>query len=190
MKQDTSLQQQTDGLRDHGSKAFHKDEFEKARDLYTQSLEGFEDHHAICNRALFNLEIGKAMIEPSRYSSKIVLWGEESMADAGQSLQDGTDIPKAYYRMALGHVMARYFPRAKMDVKDGLKKCPDNAGLLKLLDELENLGVLDYISNPFSDAAREASSKITDGGPFGVCTFCRQGPASNGWSLSVLRQGS
>ena len=81
---------------------------------------------------------------------------------------------KAYYRRALGHAMARDFPRAKHDLRDGLKKCPDNAALKQMMDELDNLGVPDHFANPFCDAAEEANEKVENGAPYGACVFCRR----------------
>ena len=177
-KEDKSIQQQADRLRDRGNKAFQKGQYEKARDLYTQSLEVMEDYRAFSNRALCNLEIGKSIIAkewPSgRYPFSVARWGEEAMVDAGKTIRMNPTFEKGYYRMALGHAMARDFPRTKMDVVEGLKECPNSDALKILLDELNDLGVPNHIGNPFSDRSEEANRKVKNGDPSYPCIYCRE----------------
>ena len=173
---DTSIQQQADRLRNQGNEAFQRKEYRQARDLYTQSLDVLEDYRAFSNRSLCNLEIGKAIIRKEwpngKYPLQVVRWGEEGMSDAMKACQMNQRFAKTYYRMALGHAMSRDFPRAKMDVKEGLKKSTEKEALSILLDELNELGVPDSISNPYSDANEEACRKAQSGAAFGRCVFC------------------
>ena len=62
LNEDESLKPQADLLRDRGNMAFQKGEYQKARDLYTQSLEVLDDYRAYSNRALCNPEFGKTII--------------------------------------------------------------------------------------------------------------------------------
>lgn len=176
-KQDKSIETKADRLREHGNKAFQKGDYEKARDFYTQSLEVLEDYRAFANRSLCNLEIGKSIIRSEWcrdgcYPPQIVRWGEEANTDALKASRMNPTFPKAYYRMALGHAMGRDFPRAKLDVKRGLKHCPDNAALTNLLEELTGLGVPDRTSSPFGVAKKE-SRKVKSGAPHFTCVYCR-----------------
>lgn len=131
LKADGSIQQQADRLRTSGNKAFQNGEYEKARDLYTQSIDVIEDYRAFSNRALCNIELGKLIIRKEwrnrRYTNETRNLGREAMLDAGKACTLEPTFAKAHYRKALGHAMARDFPRAK----NNLKKVSNNARKMK-----------------------------------------------------------
>lgn len=177
-KEDSSIQKEADSLREKGNKAFKQGDFEKARDFYSHSIEVMEEYRAYANRSLCNLEIGKSILKhewenKGCYKRAIARWGEEAMSDASKAATMNPTFAKAYYRMALGHSMARDFPRARCDVEEGLKHCPGNGALELLLQELIALGVPNHFSNPYSDAARNAIQKVDSGAPSILCVYCR-----------------
>ncbi len=172
MKGDSVRMQQAEKLRQSGNRAFVKGKFEEARDLYTQSLEVLDEYRSFSNRAACNLEIGKNILRESGYGAQVYRWGEEAMLDAGKATKLEPTFAKAHYRLAMGHVLMRDFPRAKNDIKNGLKHCPDTEALKELLTVLDNLGVPDHMSNPFSDRQSRARSLAESGVGCRSCPFC------------------
>jgi len=115
-----------DRLRVQGSDAYLAGKFRKAINVYTQSLEAFEDFRCFCNRALCHMKEGNL---------------EEAVDDACKATKLNPTFEKAHVRKALGRALTRDLPRAKMTAKAGLKHCPESEKLRLLTDELDALGV-------------------------------------------------
>lgn len=175
-RKDTTLQDKAEKLRQRGNVEFQKGKYEKARNLYTQSLEILEDHRTFANRALCALNLGKQLLSqqrPNYYPRTIVDWGQEAMSDASKAMEMDPSSTKAHFRYTLGQAMSRDFPRAKNGARDGLKACPGNEELEEVLSVFNEWKVPDCFTNPFSDHARQANQRVNAGEPWEPCRFCR-----------------
>jgi hypothetical protein len=176
MKNDTELQKRAVNSRLVGNRAFAKQKYEDAREAYTKSIEDLADHRSYANRSLCNLKIGRSILQQApqgTYPSAVAQWGREAVADAHKALTIDPTFLKAHYRAVMGKMMSRDFPRAKLQVKEGLEDCPDNEELNDALRVLNEWGVPDHISNPFSEDAKRANELIQAGAEFRACGFCR-----------------
>ena len=65
----------------------------------------------------------------------------QAVGDAARAKTMEPTFFKAYFRQAKGSIGLRDFPRARIALEEGLKHCPGNESLQKLLNELLALGV-------------------------------------------------
>lgn len=166
-KSNKQLQQRAGKVRNEGNKQFAKGNFEKARALYSKSIEIYEDHRSFSNRALCCIQIGRKILQDNDGLHKLIIheWGEEAERDAYKASVLEPTFAKAYYREAIGKLMARDLPRTKQIVRRGLAAVPGNTDLLRLLRQLEDLNVPDEV------ACR--TRRVQPGEPFDCCEFCR-----------------
>ena len=177
----TDRQNKANALRLKGNNFFVKKDYERARELYTQSIDVMEDHRAYANRALCSIEIGRRLIieelgtmSPSNlkpYSIEIRRWGEDAMFDAIKSIKMDPKFVKAWYRCVIAKAMARDFPRAKIVCKDGLEECPGNKELLRLLKKLEAMGITESISPPYAKGP-DYNEKVRNSDNVELCIYC------------------
>ena len=89
----TDRQNKANALRLKGNNFFVKKDYERARELYTQSIDVMEDHRAYANRALCSIEIGRRLIieelgtmSPSRDGERMLCLMPSSQSRWTQSL--------------------------------------------------------------------------------------------------------
>jgi len=162
-RSDTKNKRRAENTRVKGNTAFGKQDYDKAIELYTQSLDAMLDYRTFGNRAQCHLEKGKALIRMCGYYTverQVYALSEAAMLDASKATEQNPTYDKGWYRLALGHIGMKDFPRAKQDVKSGLKHCPDNTSLQLLMSKLVELQVGDSMANPFSEAMERATHAL------------------------------
>jgi len=167
-------QERGEELRETGNQYYMKGNYEKALEIYTKSLEVFEDYRTYGNRSACYLKIA---------NYKYFKMGESgygriftcAISDAGKSTSMNLTYAKGYFRQAKANIGSRDLPRAKMCLEEGMNACPDEPVLRNLWQKLEDLGVGDSIANPLSDQNRLVCHKLNSGWKGEArCPFCTQ----------------
>ncbi len=180
---DISLQGQAEKLRNRGNQAFGQGKYEEARDLYTQSIDIFEDCRSFSNRSLCAIKIGQKVLRekqiPDKYPKISRRWGDEAASDASKAIELRPTFVKAHYRLAVGKIMCRDLPRAYMFAVKDLKSYSgvdedEIKPLAHLINKMhDKFNMSEYISNPFASSLEEWESKVYTDAPIRpICFSC------------------
>lgn len=101
----------------------------------------------------------------------------QAISDAGRAERIEPTFDKAYFRRAKGSIGLRDFPRARLCLEEGLRRCPDSAPLRDLLAKLLALGgVGTSISNPLDpglgDLMERGATAMQQGNAYLLCAYC------------------
>ena len=128
--------QRAEALRLEGNQLFAKGDFVKAKKLYTQSLEVYEDPRTFANRAQCFINIAKQDLKylecEEVFPTNIQLCGREAVSDALKALEMDSSYAKAHYRLVLGYLLQRNTSGAYRIAIETLEQYPENKKLQEL----------------------------------------------------------
>lgn len=146
-------------LRVLGNTYYQNKDWEKAVEMYTQSLDLWEDYRTYGNRSAAHLKsaceraLGGTPGHRNRFK-----W---AFQDAAKAVGMDNTYEKGWYRQAKGYLGYRDLPRAKYFLKKGLEHCPLSVPLREMWEVLDSFpGIFDGVSNHMSDAHQELVHKL------------------------------
>ena len=137
-----------DDMRMLGNQFYKSGDFEKAAELYTKSLELYEDYRTYGNRSVAYIKLAWHKLFHEIPGHRKLF--RNAYDDAQKATGMEKTYEKGYYRCAKAMMGYRNFTQAKMRVKDGLKHCPESKVLKELLEQMDDLGVPDHSINHLS----------------------------------------
>ena len=161
-----------DDMRKLGNQYYQQGNYEKAVEMYTNSIDLFEDYRAYGNRSAAYLKISIEIlgnVSLRVYEDHL----KRAIKDADKSTGMKKTYEKGYHRRAKGFMGLRDIPRAKWSLKEGLEQCPKSKALKEFWQKLDDLGVPDRISNLAFGEGAKLKAKLNRGWAGEVaCHWC------------------
>ena len=178
-------------LREQGNAAFRAGNVDEATAKYSASLMRLDDGRTWANLAAVHLQrardfarqihrgprmhVGLADVSKLEaiISRERAAWVECVTCSVRAAKMDPAN-PKAHYRHARGHLGGGCTTRALWAATEGLKACPGNPALAKLMADFRALGVPDQIPHPMSPAVQLVDSMVDQGCEIDQCPCCAE----------------
>lgn len=130
-----------------GDGAISNGEFEEAAKWYSHSLNIWEDQRSYVSRSLCFINMSRSILlqhkDTKSYPHDAYFYGSRACRDAEEAMDLDHTYVKAHYCYALGCILCRDLYKAKKALRKGLKYCPNNKLLWKLLNMLKSVDLKD-----------------------------------------------